>query len=177
MPHDISDNQRRLMRAIEGCTVESPASTRKLGAVKDTHGSQLTPDIARKALDRLEKRGFVDGEGRGLDRRWWVTAAGESVLQGSAEEARDWTRPYVVLEAVTLEDLMRSTGNGEPLANGGLLLYVEVATVPARNTEHAYRLAAGESAEPRATTMVAVATRNFQPEPVTIRNDLNISVG
>lgn len=168
---EISDNQKRLILALVGPS----KTTLQLGDVRDAGGARLTPDVARKTLGRLEARGLVKGEGTGRDRVWELTAAGETVAQ-EASVTKDWTRPYVVLEKTTLEQLLERL-DGDDLAAP---IYLEVDTVAARNVEHAFKLASNHPSfdgEDVDTTMVAVSTRNFQPEEIHISNRRDVTVG
>lgn len=160
-----------------------------------------TDDQARNLLARLEKRGCISGDGKGRTRVWtYVTSEELEIALGPAEEpgagdTRNGSSPetgirmYVVLEERRLDELVAEildeagsalTDEQVSALHDAGVIFDHVADPLARNTEHALRSAAKEvydvapEARPR---MVAVASRMFQVEEVTVQNRQTVSIG
>lgn len=186
MSLELSDNQVRLMLALR--RAGKPVTTRQLGSVRDAHRNLIAADPARKILGRLEKRGLVAGEGKGVARGWTLTSEGDELLEqlrpSTGDEDGSPVRTYYVFEEVTLEQLLDEISDGDWGIAGdvdptSVVLYRRKVDVEARNTTHAYRVAGakaypGQDVDPR---LVAVADRMFQPKKCRVRNNTSVAVG
>lgn len=188
----LSSNQAELLRRIIDAGRPVPISEVaewKLGGANHEFGE----NAARNALKRMEDRELVTGSGAGRARSYAATRIGTSALaehagaapppaQGQDSGSETATRNYIVLEQIPLGDFdawleaqqERGVASLEPQE-----VFVKVATVDARNTEHAIRQAAtiaydDMEADP---VLIPVADRMWQPVEVRIRNKRSISIG
>ncbi len=167
MTTPLTPNQTTLLTAV----VTSPATTEDLAAMHNQHGHPFGENAARAAMTRMEKRGFVVGEGQGLSRLWTAEApAREALGLPSLDSTRDsGLRGYVVLEQVAIADLEMDEG----------FVYVKVAEVTGRNTEHAYRQAAKDvyADSDGSPTLVAIAEKQFRPITVRVQTRQTVTMG
>lgn len=171
----MTPNQTILLRAV----LTSPATTEDLAAMPKDNGDEFGENAARSAMKRLEHAGLVAGEGQGRSRLWRAieAPAREALGLPSLDSTRDnGYRGYVVLEEVKLSDLI---ADGKPVDPDGVV-YVKVAEVNGRNTEHAYRQAAKEAFadnDNAAPILVAVADKQWRPIPVRVQTRQTVSLG
>lgn len=167
----MTPNQTILLSAV----LDAPRTTAQLAEMRKDDGYAFGEDAARAAMKRLENRGLVTGEGQGFSRLWAAieAPAREALGLPTLDSTRDnGYRGYVVLEERRAADL-------EDLADDDVV-YVKVAEVNGRNTEHAYRQAAkdvyadSDTAEP---TLVAIADKQWRPVPVRVRTRQTVSLG
>jgi hypothetical protein len=183
----LSENQTTILRRI--VDAGRPVS---VGEIADWEVSGPFPfgeNAARNATKRMEDRALVVGSGAGRNRTYVPTRnATEELGAGGAPGVEDQdsspdssSRNYVVLERVALEDLEawleaqqeRGVASLEPQE-----VYIAVAKVDARNTEHALRCTAREAYEEvdADPVLVPVAERMWQPATVQIRNRQTVSI-
>ncbi len=166
-PAELTNNQSILLSAV----LDAPQTTSQLGALLNEHDAPFG-DSARPAMARMEKRGLVYGEGVGSTREWTavVAPAREALGLSSLDSTRDsGLRGYVVLEQVRIEDLEMKHG----------FVYVKVAEVTGRNTEHAYRQAAKDvyADSDGSPTLVAIAEKQFRPITVRVQTRQTVTMG
>lgn len=178
----LSPNQTILLRRIIDAGRPVPISE-----VAEWHVGLPQPfgeNAARNALKRLEDRELVTGTGTGRSRAFSVTRIGEGELNEAAAppgggESQDSgpvsaSRNYFVLEELDLTEC--TVSELEDLLDNVDTVYLHRATVDARNTEHALRQAADVLPDGD-VTLIPVAERMWQPEPVRIRNKRQVSIG
>ena len=167
----LTPNQATLLTAV----VTSPATTEDLAHMQNKHGLPFGENAARAAMARLERRGLVAGEGHGLSRLWVAEPPARAALGlPSLDSTRDsGLRGYVVLEEVKMEDLL---GAGAGLDG---VVYMKVAEVVGRNTEHAYRQAAKDAYanSDASPVLVAIAEKQFRPITVRVQTRQTVSMG
>ena len=168
----LTENQTILLSAV----FEAPRTTAQLADMNNHHGYVFGENAARAAMSRMEKRGLVSGAGHGVHREWTAidTPAREALGLPSLDLTRDsGLRSYVVLEEVELTKL-----TADPNSAG--MVYVKVAEVTGRNTEHAYRQAAkdvyGDGAD-SSPVLVAIAEKQFRPTTVRVQTRQTVSLG
>lgn len=173
----MTPNQTILLTAV----LRAPRTTAQLADLQNASGCPFGEDAARSAMKRLEHRGLVSGEGHGVHREWTAieAPAREALGLPSLDSTRENSyRGYVVLEEVKLgeielEDLLILAGDEG-------VVYVKVAEVTGRNTEHAYRQAAKDVYADSATAepvLVAVADKQWRPIPVRVQTRQTVSLG
>ena len=175
-PAELTNNQQILLHAV----LDSPRTTSQLGAILNEHGSPFG-DAARPAMARMEKRGLVVGEGVGSTREWTALDAPARAALGlpSLDSTRDsGLRGYVVLEEVKLDEI-EMDDLAALASRGGGAVYVKVAEVVGRNTEHAYRQAAKDAYanSDAAPVLVAIAEKQFRPITVRVQTRQTVSMG
>ena len=173
----LTENQTILLSAV----FEAPRTTAQLADMNNHHGYVFGENAARAAMSRMEKRGLVSGEGHGVHREWTAieAPAREALGLPSLDFTRDsGLRSYVVLEETRIGDLIDS--DGAPIDSDGVV-YVKVAEVTGRNTEHAYRQAAKEAypsnGADSSPVLVAIAEKQFRPTTVRVQTRQTVSLG